>query len=58
MRIETFQMERMQCLYEHEVEYNLSESGVEPMSVQELIGGDDAARGLLDQHLGYGHSTG
>jgi aspartate/methionine/tyrosine aminotransferase len=58
VRIETFEMERMQCLYENEVEYNLSESGVEPLSVRELIGGDDAAQGLLDQHLGYGHSTG
>ena len=58
MRIETFQMERMQCLYEMEVEYNLSESGVEPMSVQELVGGADGKRGVLEQHLGYGHSTG
>jgi len=58
VRIETFQMERMQCLYEHEVEYNLSESGVEPMRVEELVGGKEATRRLLDQTLGYGHSTG
>ena len=58
MRIETFQMERMQCLYEHEVEYNLSESGVDPMRVEELVGGREATRRLLEQTLGYGHSTG
>ena len=58
MRIETFQMERMQCLYEHEVEYNLSESGVDPMRVEELVGGREASRRLLEQSLGYGHSTG
>lgn len=28
MKIETFEMERMQCLYELKVECNLSESGV------------------------------
>jgi aspartate/methionine/tyrosine aminotransferase len=30
VRIDLFQMERTQCLYEHEVEFNLSESGVLP----------------------------
>ena len=29
MRIETFRMERMQCVYEKEVAYDLSESGVD-----------------------------
>ena len=58
MRIETFQMERMQCLYEHEVEYNLSESGVDPMRVEDLVGGKEATGRLLEQALGYGHSTG
>jgi len=57
MDIETFQMERMQCLYEHEVEYNLSESGVEPMSVAELLGAEDVDR-LLSVGLGYPHSNG
>src|SRR5437773_1807348 len=57
MRIETFEMERMQCLYENEVEYNLSESGVEPMSIADLMEGDDLAR-LLAVGLGYPHSNG
>jgi aspartate/methionine/tyrosine aminotransferase len=58
VRIETFQMERMQCLYEYEVEYNLSESGVEPLRVGELLGGDDRARAFLEQPLLYAESTG
>jgi aspartate/methionine/tyrosine aminotransferase len=37
MRIETFRMERMQCTYEHEVDYNLSESGVLPLKIEELL---------------------
>jgi aspartate/methionine/tyrosine aminotransferase len=55
--IETFDMERMQCLYENEVEYNLSESGVQPLSVGELVDGDELDR-LLSLALGYPHSNG
>jgi aspartate/methionine/tyrosine aminotransferase len=55
--IETFDMERMQCLYENEVEYNLSESGVQPLSVGELVDGDELDR-LLSLGLGYPHSNG
>jgi aspartate/methionine/tyrosine aminotransferase len=58
MRIETFRMERMQCLYEHEVEYNLSESGVQPMTVDELLGGGDATRAFLSTEIGYPQSNG
>jgi aspartate/methionine/tyrosine aminotransferase len=57
MDIETFQMERMQCLYENEVEYNLSESGVQPMSVAEVMAGQDLDA-LLSLGLGYPHSNG
>jgi hypothetical protein len=53
MRIELFEMERAQCLYEHEVEYNLSESGVSPIAVEELLDGKMPASGLLSQRLGY-----
>ncbi len=58
MRIETFQMERMQSMFENEVEYDLSESGVYPVSLKELIelGFDlDAA---LDIPLGYSQGNG
>ncbi|HEV8420446.1 MAG TPA: aminotransferase class I/II-fold pyridoxal phosphate-dependent enzyme, partial [Actinomycetota bacterium] len=51
-------MERMQCLYEHAVEYNLSESGVEPMTLEELLGGPEALRSLLGVEIGYPQSNG
>ncbi len=44
MRIDRFQMERTQSLYENEVRWNLSESGVLPLRVEELLEGD-AGRG-------------
>lgn len=57
MDIETFDMERMQCLYENEVEYNLSESGVQPWTIGELLRGEEVER-LLSVGLGYPHSNG
>jgi aspartate/methionine/tyrosine aminotransferase len=58
MKLEPFAMERMQSTYENEVEFNLSESGVHPLSVRELL--DDPADwdGLLDQALFYTQSNG
>lgn len=57
MKIDRFQMERTQCLYENEVKYNLSESGVLPLTLGDLVSG--AARKKLDAlPLGYPHSTG
>jgi aspartate/methionine/tyrosine aminotransferase len=58
MRIETFRMERMQCLYEHEVEYNLSESGVEPLTLEELLEGKEVLRAFLGVGIGYPQSNG
>jgi aspartate/methionine/tyrosine aminotransferase len=37
MRFELFEMERMQSTYEYQVRYNLSESGVHPMRLSELV---------------------
>jgi aspartate/methionine/tyrosine aminotransferase len=58
MKLEQFAMERMQSTYENLVEYNLSESGVRPLTPRELI--EDAAGldGLLDQPLVYSQSNG
>jgi aspartate/methionine/tyrosine aminotransferase len=36
MKFRTFEMERWQSVYEHAVEYNLSESGVHPASLAEI----------------------
>lgn len=37
MKIEIFKMERMQSLWENVVDYNLSESGVHPLNLKELL---------------------
>ena len=46
MHIDLFHMERTQCLYENEVEFNLSESGVRPLRLEEILAGEDVARFL------------
>lgn len=46
-------MERTQCLYENTVKYNLSESGVAPLTVEELIEGEMDPADLLSTRLGY-----
>jgi len=58
MRIETFQMERMQSTWENLVRYNLSESGVHPLSLAELVGEGQDRAALLATELGYGQSNG
>ncbi|SVE43180.1 uncharacterized protein METZ01_LOCUS496034, partial [marine metagenome] len=37
MKFEPFAMERWQSTYEHAVRFNLSESGVEPLTLGELL---------------------
>jgi aspartate/methionine/tyrosine aminotransferase len=37
MKVEIFEMERFQSIWENRVSHNLSESGVHPMSVEELV---------------------
>src|SRR5262249_35170586 len=58
MRIDRFHMERTQCLYENAVRYNLSESGVQPLRVEELLGEDFDGAGLLSTALKYPESDG
>jgi aspartate/methionine/tyrosine aminotransferase len=58
MRIETFDMERMQSTWENIVDYDMSESGVRPLTLRELTGmGLDLAT-ILDEPLGYSQSNG
>lgn len=57
MRIPPFALERLQSLHEHQVEINLSESGVEPLTVGELLG-PDAAGLLAGQPLAYTQTNG
>ena len=58
MRIDLFRMERMQSLHWHRVEYDLSESGVLPLRVEELLSDGLDAASLLGTALGYPLSEG
>jgi aspartate/methionine/tyrosine aminotransferase len=58
VRIELFEMERMQSLHWHAVDYDLSESGVQPMTIRELLGPDADAEAFVGTALGYPLSEG
>jgi aspartate/methionine/tyrosine aminotransferase len=58
LRIDLFRMERTQCLYENQVDFNLSESGVLPLSVEEVLQGADGTAKFLALGLKYPESDG
>jgi len=58
MKIETFEMERMQSTWESLVDYDMSESGVRPLTLRELAGMGFDLEAFLDQPLGYSQSNG
>jgi hypothetical protein len=58
MKLEQFAMERMQSTYENQVAFNLSESGVQPLLLDELIDDSDARDALLREPLRYTQSNG
>ena len=51
-------MERMQSTYENLVDYDMSESGIRPVSINDLIGMGFDLDGVLDMPLGYSQSDG
>ncbi len=53
-----FQMERWQSTHEHRVDFNLSESGVHPLTVGELLSYVGPSADLSDVRLGYSQSNG
>lgn len=57
MKIEEFTLERIQSLYENLVPLNLSDSGVHPMSIRDLLN-DKEIDELLQLELGYGWTNG
>ncbi len=57
MKIEVFKMERMQSTWENVVDYNLSESGVHPLSPRELLTAKEL-ESVLDLELGYSQTNG
>lgn len=58
MSIEIFQMERMQSTWENVVDYDMSESGVRPLTLRELAGMGFDLDAFLDVPLGYSQSNG
>ena len=57
MNVEPFAMERFQSLWENVVDYNLSESGVHPLNLDELIEGKELTD-LLKIPIGYNQTNG
>ncbi|HEV2298544.1 MAG TPA: aminotransferase class I/II-fold pyridoxal phosphate-dependent enzyme [Candidatus Acidoferrales bacterium] len=58
MRIESFDLERWQSVWENRVELNIAESGVEPLTVRELAGDPADLDRLIDVRLGYPQTNG
>jgi len=58
MHIDKFEMERMQVQYENVVDYNLSESGVLPLKLSELLDGQGDPEIFLNQELCYPEADG
>lgn len=57
MKLEAFEMERLQSGWENKVKYNLSESGILPLSLRELLGETELDE-MLSSHLGYSQTNG
>jgi aspartate/methionine/tyrosine aminotransferase len=58
MAIEIFAMERMQSTWENLVDYDMSESGVRPQTLRELVEMGFDLDAFMDQPLGYSQSNG
>jgi aspartate/methionine/tyrosine aminotransferase len=58
MRIPNFQMERMQSTWENLVEFDMSESGVRPVTLRGLVDLGLDLDAVLDVPLGYSQSNG
>ncbi len=57
MKIEQFELERVQSVYENTVDYNLTESGFHPFSLKEILN-KDQIESLLSLRLSYGQTNG
>ena len=58
MRIETFALERFQSIWENRVAWNVSESGVHPRRVAELVDTAALRDAVFEQALGYPQTNG
>jgi aspartate/methionine/tyrosine aminotransferase len=58
MKLEPFALERMQSTWENRVAWNLAESGVHPLRLEELAVSAEDRAGLFGQELGYTQTNG
>ena len=58
MKLDTFALERVQSIWENRVAWNLSESGVHPLRVSELVDTPALNSALLELELGYPQTNG
>jgi len=58
MRLEPFALERWQSVWENRVAWNLSESGVHPLRVEEVATTAAERQAVLGQELGYTQTNG
>jgi aspartate/methionine/tyrosine aminotransferase len=58
MKLEPFAMERLQSTWENRVAWNLSESGVHPLRLEELAVSEADRAALFGQELGYTQTNG
>ncbi len=57
MNIDEFELERIQSLYENTVDYNLTETGLHPYTLKELLNAEEIEQ-LVSLRLGYGQTDG
>jgi hypothetical protein len=58
VEIEPFEMERIQSTWQNAVEYNLSDSGVRPLRLRELLGEEATSTSFLESPVGYPQTNG
>jgi len=58
LKIDQFEMERMQSTWENVIEMDMSESGVRPVTLRELMEMGLDLEAMLDMPLGYSQSNG
>ena len=57
MEIEPFELERIQSIWEHVVDYNLAESGIHPISLDEFLNEKELEK-IKEIKLGYSQTNG
>jgi aspartate/methionine/tyrosine aminotransferase len=58
MKVEAFALERFQSIWENRVAWNIAESGVHPLRVEEIADSAQDRSALLTRHLGYPQTNG